>query len=288
MISLIDEAIKDFLIKEASLLDVDVSFEVPTKEWSGGLDKTTINLYLFDIRENTELRKNQWEAVRNNDGTITQQKPPARVDLFYIVTPYSTSTQQNAKILEEHHLLSKILAVVHNYSFIPKEPYLTDNLLGISPIPEIPIEAVHPKFLDEQGGFQIWSALDQFLKPAVYIKVTIPIELQQKIKSTMALAKILKYKTPQLETFVQLGGIVTDSASEPSPISGAEMNLLDSSGKVLEKKSTDENGRFLFKSVADGKYTIKADAEGYQEKAVDIDRISEAKMEKLIIRLEIT
>ncbi len=191
MISLIDEAIKGFLITEASLSDVDISFEVPTKEWSGGLDVTTTNLYLFDIRENTELRKNQWEAVRNNNGTITQQRPPAKIDLFYMITAYSTSTQGNANILE-HHLLSKILAVVHNHFFIPQS-YLTVNFSDILPVPEIPLEVVHPKFLDEQGGFQLWSAIDQFLKPAIYIKVTVPIELQKEITTTAVLTKMMKY-----------------------------------------------------------------------------------------------
>ncbi len=454
MISLIDEAIKGFLITEASLSDVDISFEVPTKEWSGGLDVTTTNLYLFDIRENTELRKNQWEAVRNNNGTITQQRPPAKIDLFYIITAYSTSTQGNANILE-HHLLSKILAVVHNHFFIPQS-YLTVNFSDILPVPEIPLEVVHPKFLDEQGGFQLWSAIDQFLKPAIYIKVTVPIELQKEITTTAVLTKMMKYgqivrkrsyelkirpytsassfvqsdtiskvgltntavygvseirmddeniklnvatglnqdnvliiidgkrtefcridtisaetinlkealsfehpegvelrrldtDNPQIlselkfvetvpkgsdalmvagkemqnlkmgdiinvedadrseyfqitaisaqrsgieinDTFMDIGGLVTNKVA--APIVGTnvilEAVLPDTSRKVIDKRSTDENGNFLFKDVVDGKYTIKADAEGYQEKVVDIDRISEAKMKKLIIRLEIT
>lgn len=453
MISFMDGAIEDFLREKASLTNIDISFEIPTKEWSSGLDKN-INLYLFDIRENTELRKNKWETVSNSDGTITQQKPPARIDLFYIITAYNSTN-----ILVEHHLLSKILAVVHDYSFIPEDPYLIDNLTGISPIPEIPIEAVHPKFLDEQGGFQLWSAIDQYLKPAIYIKVTIPIDLQKEITATSVLTKMMKYgqivrkrsyelrihpytlapsfvqsdtiskvgltdiavygdteikkgkkeielddvtglnqddiliiidgkrtefcqidtldtifgktinlKEPLLfdhpkgvelreldtdnpqtfdelklveaalkdsdvlmvagkeiqnlkmgdiihvedtdrseyfqiteisarrsgieitDTFIDIGGLVTNKAA--APIVGAnvilEAVLPDTSRKLVDKKNTDENGRFLFNDVVDGKYTIKADAEGYQEKTVDIDRISEAKKEKLIIRLEIT
>ena len=208
MISLIDGAIEDFFREEASLSVADISFQIPTKAWSSGLEKAPINLYLFDIRENTELRKNEWETVTRSDSTVTQQKPPARVDLFYMITAYSDK-EKNAKIFEEHQLLSRMLAVVHNFAFIPEDPYLIDNLPGISPIPKIPIEAVHPKFLDEQGGFQLWSAIDQFLKPAVYIKVTVPIELHRTVEHQMVLAKVTKYVTVS-ETFVQLGGIVTE------------------------------------------------------------------------------
>ena len=287
MINFIDEAIKDFLLTEASLSDTDVSFVIPSKEWSSSVDKTTVNLYLIDGRENTELRRNEWEADRKSDGSITEKKPPVRIDLFYMTTAYSTKNG-NAGILEEHYLLGAILAAVYSHAFIPEDPYLTDNLPPGMPVPKIPIESVHPKFLDEQGGFQVWSAVDQFLKPAVYLKVTIPIQLQQKVEKEAVLAKIMKYETPQPEIFVQMGGIVTDNASDPSVIFGAEVKLLDLDGKVVDTKRTGSDGNFLFKDVADGKYSLLVVAAGYREKSVAIDKASEVGKEELIIKLETT
>ncbi|HEU5317664.1 MAG TPA: Pvc16 family protein, partial [Chloroflexota bacterium] len=37
--------------------EVDVRFEAPTTEWVDSLTRPTINLFLCDVRENTELRR---------------------------------------------------------------------------------------------------------------------------------------------------------------------------------------------------------------------------------------
>lgn len=294
MLALIDKALQDFLSTEISKLktdvipEFDVDLRIPSKSWVEELeDESKINLYLFDVKENTQLRQNEWDRSDGNSGVVTKQKPPVRMDLYYMITFYCKNFTENYKNeLMEHHLLSYVLAIVYDYAFIPENPYLQNNLSGISPVPKIPIEAVHPKFLEEQGGFQIWSALEQSPRPAVYIKVTVPIELKSEFTATAVLAKILKYETPLPETFFQLGGIVTDNASEVSPISGADVNLLDSGGNVVDTKSTDKKGKFLFKSVVDDNYTIKADAEGFQKKTIVIDQVSNVEKDQLIIKLE--
>lgn len=284
MINFIDGAIEDFLDDKASLSEIDISFEMPTKAWSGGLTKTTVNLYLFDLRENTELRDSVWALSAHGDGTVTQKKAPVRIDLFYMGTVYSVK-EKKEKILEEHRLLGSILSAVHTYAFIPENPYLIDNLPEATPpLPRIPIEAVHPKFLDEQGGMQLWSAVDQFMKPAVFIKVTVPIGTDRSVDSRMVLAKVIEYTGPS-ETYVRLGGIVTDGGSGPTPIEGAKMSLQNSSGKEVDRTQTDAEGKFLFQRVADGSYTIEIDAEGFQIRRVEIAKASEVKKEKLIIAL---
>jgi hypothetical protein len=58
MISDINETIKQLLIKQGGLdpATVDIDFQTPDREWSASISKPTINVYLYDIRENHKLR----------------------------------------------------------------------------------------------------------------------------------------------------------------------------------------------------------------------------------------
>lgn len=46
--------------------EVDITFEAPTRERIDKLIRPTINLFLFDLQENTELRQSDFERTRNN------------------------------------------------------------------------------------------------------------------------------------------------------------------------------------------------------------------------------
>jgi hypothetical protein len=62
MIIDLDETIKQIMIKKGAVdpVEVDISFETPKREWSASISKPTINLYLYDMRENHELRGTEW------------------------------------------------------------------------------------------------------------------------------------------------------------------------------------------------------------------------------------
>ena len=44
--------------------EIDVTFEVPSKEWADKLVRPTINLYPFELTENVDLRQAQFETRR--------------------------------------------------------------------------------------------------------------------------------------------------------------------------------------------------------------------------------
>ena len=87
MISHLDKTLEELLRREVPLpsASYDISFDIPTKDWASKLSKSkeTINLYLYDIKENRELRTNEWQVNRKSDGTVDQEKPPVRIDLSY-------------------------------------------------------------------------------------------------------------------------------------------------------------------------------------------------------------
>ncbi len=79
MIAELDDALKQLLKEEIPLepKGIDIAFEMPTKDWSSGLARPTLNLYLFDIRENLEFREDDWTRERTN-GEVVRRRTPRR------------------------------------------------------------------------------------------------------------------------------------------------------------------------------------------------------------------
>ena len=101
------------------------------------------------------------------------------LDMYYMITIYGASTNLESRTEEELVMLSYLLPLIYDKSYLAKED-VEDNLASIfEQLPDnfsrLPIEPIHPKFLDEQGGFQLWSSFEQHLKPAIYLKLTAPI-----------------------------------------------------------------------------------------------------------------
>jgi hypothetical protein len=76
MISDVDETIKQILIKEGKLdpAEVDIVFDMPDREWSGSISKPTVNIYIYDIRENTEFRRNGRIVEGDDNGSAPSRR----------------------------------------------------------------------------------------------------------------------------------------------------------------------------------------------------------------------
>src|SRR5579862_2632821 len=59
--------------------DVDVRFDAPRRTWVSSLTRPTLDLFLFDVRENTDLRQANLQSNRGN-GKATYRVPPRRFD----------------------------------------------------------------------------------------------------------------------------------------------------------------------------------------------------------------
>src|SRR5689334_16423285 len=77
--------------------EVDIRFEMPTKQWVDSLTRPTINLYLFEMEENIELRQTANQMSRGN-GQAQYRIPPRRFDLRYMVSVLTT-------VIQDEHLL---------------------------------------------------------------------------------------------------------------------------------------------------------------------------------------
>ena len=85
MIDDLVETLRQLLIQKAGLnpTEVDISFDIPTRDWatSSAATRPTVNLYLYDIRENLRLREMYWDqdAQAADRGQVKLKRRPLRM-----------------------------------------------------------------------------------------------------------------------------------------------------------------------------------------------------------------
>lgn len=177
MISDLDETIKQLLTSRAppgsELAGADVGFDIPDAQWRQGVDKLTVNCYLYDVHENLEMRTREPLLQRSLDGTrASWRRPPARIDCAYCITAWSRNN--SASIADEHRLLAQVLTVLLKHRTIP--PALLQGSL-VDQIAPYPTVIALPDGVRNQPHF--WEALDQQLKPSLSYVVTLAVMLDE-------------------------------------------------------------------------------------------------------------
>ncbi len=307
-IHIIGEALKNYISEASSILDNDINLILPKKEWvdSPSTKNPKVNIYLFEIKENLELRENEWQTIHSVNGSVQKKKPDVRIDLFYIMTFYGQTPESSNAVIgaveEEQRYLSEVLSIVYNHDYIPQEFFIDNEGNPILNVPDIPISVTRPKFLEGEGGVQLWSAIDQYVKPAIYIKVTIPISLEQQIEEAMVLSKIFQYGfyknkeyIPSDEENIDFAGIIINSATTPIPIPGASVELYTTENidgteteRLVDTYSTNEKGQFVFYKLNNQKYRVQisANEQGYNSTTKEFVDLLNIKKDDCIITLE--
>ena len=167
MIQDLDESLRGLVRREAlNGSDVEISFDAPTKDWSARRNTPTVDLYLYDIREDMTRREMAWEEIRNNEGRVTDRKPPARrFKLSYLVTAWTQRAE------DEHRLLSALLACFLSNEVMPAD-LLAGSLADIN-VPVLMTIALPPPA--DRSLSDVWTALGGELKPSLDLVVVAPV-----------------------------------------------------------------------------------------------------------------
>ena len=106
MIHDVDESLRALIRRDALAgTDVEVVLDAPTREWSARRNSPTLDLYLYDIREDLRRRENGLIDVHDEAGRVTaRRRPPRYYKLSYLVTAWTQRPE------DEHRLLSAVLA----------------------------------------------------------------------------------------------------------------------------------------------------------------------------------
>jgi hypothetical protein len=173
MIDDLDRTVEELLKRELSsglLGQVAISFAAPDSEFPPqSVTLPAVDLFLYDVRENRELRTTEWIYERRDDGTAAKRPPPVRVDCSYLITAWSSESSPT-RALDEHRLLSEVMKVLLRHPTIP-DVLLQGSLRGQDP--PLPSSTLQPGRLQSVAEF--WQALGGKPKAALNYTVTIGI-----------------------------------------------------------------------------------------------------------------
>jgi hypothetical protein len=165
----LDAALEAFIRHE--VLDgtrVEIHFDAPTRDWVARRAAPTIDLYLYDIREDLQRRQAALERVRDPASrTVREHRlPPRRFRLSYLLTAWTQRPE------DEHRLLAACLAAFCRHEILPAQ-FMTGGLAA----------AAYPVYLEvalppaeDRSIADVWSALGGELKPSLDVVAIAPLD----------------------------------------------------------------------------------------------------------------
>jgi hypothetical protein len=264
MINDLDESIRKLILSKSGLTEASVtlSFDQPTGDWAAGLTRPTINLYLYDIRENLELRSQEWLTNKRADGKIEQKLAPRRYNLSYLITVW---TQKQTE--DEHAILWRVLGVLASCTTLPEEVLQGEMRSQAFPV----LTQIAQPSIAIQNLPDLWSVMQNQLRPSINYVVTLAMERQVVFTSPLVLTKQVTFSRipggPVGEEIWQIAGIVHLKGVPPTPQVGVEVKLVEA-GRVAV---SDVFGRYSFTHVAPGTYHVQVEVGGKKaERSISI------------------
>jgi Pvc16 N-terminal domain len=186
MIADLDKTLEGLLKSELKgITNLTVSFDTPDDKFQAEVAPPTVDLFLYDVRENRELRDNDVIIERTTAGNhliATARRAPVRVDCSYLVTAWGKDPK------DEHLVLSQVMQALLRYPLLPVE-MLQGALVGQEP--PLPASALQPGLLQSMGEF--WQALGGRLKAALHYTVTIGIDIAAAEAAPVVTEKVLHF-----------------------------------------------------------------------------------------------
>jgi hypothetical protein len=193
MINDLDKSLEELLKRELPpdlVKQVTISFAAPDDQFPPtSVTLPAVDLFLYDVRENRELRSNEWSLQRQGDGTVTKKHAPVRVDCSYLITAWA-SESSTTPAQDEHHLLGEVMRVLLRYPTLP-DGVLQGDLKGQEP--PLPTSTLQPGRLQSLGEF--WQALGGKPKAALNYTVTIGVDAYRPVEAGPAVTEaVIKFK----------------------------------------------------------------------------------------------
>jgi hypothetical protein len=242
------------------LANAQIVFDRPSEQFNP--TQTTLDLFLYDVRENMELRSNE-PVIERSNGQAIIHRPPLRVACSYLVTAWPVGGSELA--LQEHRLLSQALMVLSRYATI-SPLFLKGQLTGQEP--PLPMMTAKADGLKEPAEF--WTALGNKLRPSLSLVVTIsmqpfeaettglvtlPPEILIGERTTTASPDELKISAATTPGPFRIVGLVTDASG--AAVAGAVVSI----ATLGLSTKTDEKGRYslgMIPAKPAGSYTLRA------------------------------
>jgi hypothetical protein len=254
MLADLDESLRRLLSRELErhgFASVSVVFDAPARDWAVALSGPTVNLFLYDLREASDLREATWQEHRGN-GTARMSRPPLRLECSYAVTAWARAIE------DEHRLLSQVLAVLFAHERLP-----SDCLAGDLAEPSAQRYPLSTRIgaAREDGKADFWNAIGGSYKASIDYLVTLSCEpgviVQRgpEVLRRQLTTHRLGADPRTLEELQRLDGIVVDD-DDGEPIADAWLALPD----LGRWSHSAGDGHFSFQGVSVGSHRCRVRA----------------------------
>jgi hypothetical protein len=176
VISEVDEALRGLIRRDVlSGADVEVVLDAPTKDWAARRNAPTVDVYLYDIREDLCRRaRGQVNEYDQGGRVVGRHLPPRWFKLSYLVTAWTQRAE------DEHRLLSSLMACFLRQDSVPAEFLGDPDPEGLR-MPDQPVVLTVGLPPPEDRAFaDVWSALGGELKPSLDVVVTVAVDTAQR------------------------------------------------------------------------------------------------------------
>jgi hypothetical protein len=167
MIGEIDDAIRALVkASDGIAADIDIALDAPTKDWAARRNAPTVDLFLYDIREDVKRREYGFTEERDDRGLVTKRAPaPRYFKLSYLVTAWTQRPD------DEHRLLDALLRCFLRFDAIPAS-FVVETLAETGLPCSLSVAQPPP---EDRAFADVWSSLGGELKPSLDLVVTAPL-----------------------------------------------------------------------------------------------------------------
>jgi hypothetical protein len=249
----LDEVLRELLERELAargLVGVTVTFDAPSRERTAQWPSPAVDLFLYDLREAPGVRDRSWHPA-NVDGRAMLQRAPLRLACTYAITAWAPT------VLDEHRLLSQVIAILCAYPQLPIELLPASLLVGEPPQPLVAEVAD----VSDDARAEFWTAMGAQYKVSLQYRVTVLCDPRLSAPRGPAV------RTEAMSTQAGLDG----GARESSFSVAGQVN--DERGRGLEGVAVSvpalglacvsgEGGRFVLTAMPAGTHAVQARAGG--------------------------
>jgi hypothetical protein len=179
----VDKALRIVISGDSKAPDgLQVVFDPPTSKWAESLNgNPTVDLCLYDIREDLKQRKVGQVPMRNDRNRIIGWRPPPRIyRLAYIATCWAGETEK------DHEMLGWLLGVFNGMKQLP--PHTLTGSLAIWGLAAI--EVAQPKDGERPPPASL-TALSGEMRPTLDIVVSAPVVFPAAEASGLVLEELI-------------------------------------------------------------------------------------------------
>ncbi len=173
VLQLIDTTLSNLLYAQLVLSEeYHIYFTTPDADFPGTVSLPALNLFLYSVVKNRDLRNVGNLRQLKSDGSVQILTAPVRVDCHYLITAWAESKETTVS-LHEHYLLGECMRVLFRYPEIPAEYWASPSL----EVQGFPLHTETALPTTHQMGIDLWQSLGQKPRACFHYKVTANLDI---------------------------------------------------------------------------------------------------------------